>query len=104
MSGLILPVSLVLYIVLAASMLVRGWLLRAGIAMIFTAFLPWVVWFLQLQRPWGPGAGTAAMVTAVMLLMALVPLGLSVARTIRRSAGAPDARRLDVPFHPQLPG
>jgi len=69
-------------------MLGRGWLIRAGIAMIFAALLPWAVWLLQIQGPWGPGAGIALMATAAMLLVALVPIGLGVARTILRYARA----------------
>jgi hypothetical protein len=92
MSALILPFSLILYIVLPAWMLRRGWLIRAGIAMILTALLPWVVWHLQIQRPWGPGSGIALMVTAAMILAALVPIGLGVARTITRSARASQKR------------
>ena len=92
MGALILPASWVLYIILPAWMLSRGWLIRAGIAMIFAALLPWAVWFLQMPERWGPGAGMVLMLTAGMLLTALVPIGLGIVRAIRRSARASQKR------------
>ena len=88
MSALVLPISLLAYILLPAWLLTRGRLFRAGMAMILAALLPWVVWLPQSHGSWGPGAGIAMMVTAAMLLVALVPVGLGVARLIMRSARA----------------
>ena len=93
MSGLIVPMSLLLYVVLPIWMLSRGWPARAGLAMVVAALLPWMVWYLAVPEPWGPGAGLAALLTALMLLVALVPLLIGVILSVlrfarlRRSAG-----------------
>ena len=84
MSGLVLPVSLLLYVILPMAFLVRGWPLRASLAMIATALLPWAVWFLTVPRPWGPGAGMVVMVTAGQLLLAAVPLAIGMVVAMRR--------------------
>jgi hypothetical protein len=88
MTGLALPISWLLYIVLPTWMLLRGWPLRACLTMIITALLPWAVFILMVPHPWGPGAGIVLFVTALQLLLALVPLTISVvsatSRLIRR--------------------
>lgn len=91
MAGLILPLSLLLYVGVPIWMLARGWPFRAGLVMIVTALLPWVVWLTTIQGRPGPGAGIVLILTALMLLMAFVPIGIGVAQAIARQ-WRPDGR------------
>ena len=80
MTGLILPISILLYIGLPCWLLARGQPLLAGMAMIFAALLPWIVWLSIVPGRLGPGAGIAMMLTAAMLVLAFVPLTIGAAR------------------------
>jgi hypothetical protein len=82
MNGLIMFLSMTFYLILSCWMLTRGWPMRAGITMMSLALLPWAVWLSVMQGPLGPGAGIHLMVTAVMLLLALIPMGFGAARAI----------------------
>jgi hypothetical protein len=84
MSGLILPLSWLIYIVLPAWMLIRGWPIRAALVMFVAALLPWAVWLVTMPKPWGAGAGFFVMITAVQLLLAVVPLVFGVVGASRR--------------------
>ena len=88
MDALILPMSILSYLMLPAWLWPRGRPMIAGGAMIASALLPWTYWYLTAPRPWGPGAGAALVVTAGMLLLALVPvidgaMGLRLQRSVR---------------------
>jgi len=85
-SDLILPVSLLLYIVPAVRLLSRGWLTRAGVAMIVAALLPWVVWLQEPPEAWGPLGGLLVLLTALLLVLALVPHLIGVIRCLVRYA------------------
>lgn len=84
MIGLILPASIMLYIGLAVWLLPDGRLLRAGLAMSLAALLPWPVWLVLVPGRLGPGAGIVMMLTAAMLLLALVPMAIGIARAGNR--------------------
>ena len=84
MYGLFVPISMLLYVILPAWMLSRGWPIRAGIAMMVAALLPWAVLFATEPPPWGPGAGIALMITAAMLLLALVPIAIGIGSAMLR--------------------
>lgn len=79
---------MVLYILLPVWLLSRGWPTRAGVAMIVAALLPWIVWLFALSEPLGPGAGIALLLTACMLLLALVPLVIGIMQTVMRAVKA----------------
>ena len=80
MIGLILPISILLYIGLPGWMLMQGRPFLAGIAMIVAALLPWMVWLSILPGRLGPGAGVAMILTAAMLVLAIIPLTIGIAR------------------------
>jgi hypothetical protein len=84
MTGLVVPISILLYLILPAWMLSRGWPIRAGIAMMFAALLPWAVVFATEPPPWEPGAGIALMFTAAMLLLAFVPIAIGIGYAMLR--------------------
>jgi hypothetical protein len=84
MVDFIFPVSVTLYIGLSLWMLVRGWPIRAGISMIFTALSPWFIWLTSIEGRLGAGAGIAMMITAAMLLLALVPIGIGLCLAVAK--------------------
>lgn len=84
MVDLVLPLSLLLYVVVPTLLLMRGLPIRAGLAMIAVALLPWVIWTIAVPKPWGPGAGIALLLTAVQLLLALLPLLIGLTALIVR--------------------
>lgn len=84
MSGILLPLSWLIYIVPPVWMLIRGWPIRASLVMFIAALLPWAVWLVTVPKPWGPGAGFFILITALQLLLAVVPLVFGVAGASRR--------------------
>jgi hypothetical protein len=80
----ILPLSVLLYLSVPAWMGAKGWPIRAGVAMITFALLPWVVWLFHVDEPFGPGAGVAMLATGAMLFIALLPLGYGLFRMVSR--------------------
>lgn len=87
MVGLVLPFSILLYIGLPIWMLARRWPIRAGFAMIASALLPWVVWLTMIAGRLGPGAGIAMLLTALMAILALVPIAIGLFQVIGRLTG-----------------
>ncbi len=73
------------YVVLPPVMGHLDWPIRAGLTMVVTALLPWVAYEL-FNEPVGdaPGTGFAILLSAVMLLLALVPLSYGFVRMWRR--------------------
>ena len=89
MAGWIGPLSIWLYILLPIWPLSRGRLIQGGMAMVAAALLPWTVWLSQLDEPFGPGAGLAALLTVVLLLVPAVLIAVGLARiAFRRSSNA----------------
>lgn len=74
MAAAILPISLALFVTVPIWMLTRGWLIRAGVLMGFAAILPWCVWLTTIDGELGPGAGIVMMLSALMLILAAVPV------------------------------
>jgi hypothetical protein len=87
MSGLILLISVLAYLIVPAWMMSRGRMFTAGLAMIGTSFLPWLVWISVREDLSGPGTGMVMMITALMLLLALVPIAIGAARAVYRFSG-----------------
>ena len=87
MTGFVLPLSWLLYVIVAAWLLCRGWPIRAGLGMLAAALLPWVIWFIALPHPWGPGLGIVAFLTLAQLLVALLPIAFGLAYICIRYVG-----------------
>ncbi|MCP6373769.1 hypothetical protein NL455_28190, partial [Klebsiella pneumoniae] len=66
MSELIVPASLLLYLLVPTWLLTRGKPISAGLSMIAVALLPWAVWFVTATELSGPGTGVAMLITAAM--------------------------------------
>jgi hypothetical protein len=84
MSGLILPLSFFAYFIIPAWMMSRGWIVAAGLAMIGIALLPWILWISVREDLSGPGTGMVMLLSAIMVLIALIPIAIGAARAVQR--------------------
>jgi hypothetical protein len=84
MSGAIIPISLFAFLIIPAWMMSRGQIVAAGLAMIGIALSPWAVWILGGEDLSGPGTGIALLATALMSLLALIPIAVGISRSVYR--------------------
>ena len=84
MGDLILPFSMMVYVVAPLVMLHQGWLKRAALTMIGASLLPWAVWIAD-SEPFGPGAGFALLITLIQLALALLPMLCAARAKLRKN-------------------
>ena len=76
-SSLVMIVSLALYVILPLVLLVRGWPMRAGLAMLFAAFLP-LLWQGMFTDSNAPGFGVLLILTLPLPIL-LIAIGVILA-------------------------
>ena len=79
-SDLVMLISFVLYLTLPVALLIRGWLIRAGLAMVFAALLP-VLWQGFFTDSDAPGFALLLILTAPLPII-IIAIGL-IARLYR---------------------